>query len=265
MSESHTAQLRELDAFTDKRADDPALAGELFSLVEIVEREHALRRALTDPSLPAQAREQLVTGLFGGKVGEAAMQILIAASGERWGAGESLATAVERQGIRAVLTEALRAGRLDQVESELFAVLRLVDANPELGAALNDRRRDLADREALIDGLLADKVAPETKRLAVRAVAARRRNFDLTLERYLSLAADLRHRDVAEVRVARPLTEEQHARLKAALIAQAGRDLTLQVAVDPEVLGGVQVKIGSDIIEGTVAGRLEAARRAFSS
>ncbi len=264
MSQSQTARLRELDAIADKHAGAPELADELFALVEVIEQEHALRRALTDPSLPQEARSQLVEGLLGDRVSEAAKAILIAASGMRWGAGESLTTAVERQGVRALLAVAQQAGRLDQIETQLFAVLTLVGETPELQAALADRQRLLADRMALIGGLLDGRVAAETRRLVERAVGARRRNFDLTVERYLTEAAEMRNRDVAEVRVARPLTAEQQARLRAALTAQTGRDLTLQVTVDPEVLGGVEVKVGSDIIEGTVAGRLEAARRAFS-
>lgn len=265
MIESHAARLRDLDAIADSVPGSPELADELFSLVEVVEQQHALRRALTDPSLPREVREQLVAAVFADKVSDTARAILVAAAGMRWGAGESLVTAVERQAIRAVLTAAQEAGRLDQVEGELFGVLKLVDGHDGLQAALNDRHRTVADRAELIGGLIADRTAPETKRLAERAVGARRRNFDLTLEWYLTVAAQLRQRDVAEVRVARPLTPEQQERLRAALIKQFGRDLTLQVTVDPEVLGGVQVKVGSDIIEGTVAGRLEAARRAFST
>ena len=67
---------------------------------------------------------------------------------------------------------------------------------------------------------------------------------------------------MAEVRVAAPLTEEQSRRLAAALSSLKGRTVRLNVAVDPAVLGGVMVTIGDEVIDGTVASRLEQARRA---
>ena len=58
--------------------------------------------------------------------------------------------------------------------------------------------------------------------------------------------------------------QAERERLRAALAQQAGRDVTLRVVVNPEVLGGVRVSLGDEVIEGTVAGRLNDARRKLS-
>ena len=58
-----------------------------------------------------------------------------------------------------------------------------------------------------------------------------------------------------------PLTADQAERLRAALSRQVGREVTLQVDIDPAVIGGVRVRLGDEVIEGTVAGRLAAAER----
>ena len=64
---------------------------------------------------------------------------------------------------------------------------------------------------------------------------------------------------------ARELTAEERAeqqrRLAAALTALKGREVRLNVAIDPAVLGGVHVTVGEEVIDGTVAARLEQARR----
>ena len=99
--------------------------------------------------------------------------------------------------------------------------------------------------------------------LAKRAVLARERTFDHTLEEYVNLAAEQKNRLVATVRVAQPLTDEQLTRLRAALARQAGRPVTVQVVLDEQVLGGVRVELGDEVIEGTVAAKLEEARRLF--
>ena len=70
-----------------------------------------------------------------------------------------------------------------------------------------------------------------------------------------------RQRIVAEVRVAQPLDADQERRLAEALSALKGRRVRLNVAIDPAVLGGVLVTVGDEVIDGTVASRLEQARR----
>ena len=73
-----------------------------------------------------------------------------------------------------------------------------------------------------------------------------------------------RDRAIAKVVVARPLTDEQAAALRSALSRQLGREIALQVSIQPEVLGGVRVSVGDEVIEGTVAGRLTDAARHIS-
>lgn len=80
----------------------------------------------------------------------------------------------------------------------------------------------------------------------------------------MTQAAAQKNRVVATVRVARPLTTDQTERLRAALTRQVGRDVAIQEIVDETLLGGVRVELGHEVIEGTVAARLEEARRLFS-
>jgi F-type H+-transporting ATPase subunit delta len=130
--------------------------------------------------------------------------------------------------------------------------------------AVAERSMALEHRQQLVQNLLAGKVTDSTIVLAKRAVLARERTFDHTLEEYVNLAAEQKNRLVATVRVARPLTEEQLQRMRAALTRQAGRPVTVQVVLDDQVLGGVRVELGDEVIEGTVAAKLEEARRLFS-
>ena len=66
---------------------------------------------------------------------------------------------------------------------------------------------------------------------------------------------------VATVRVAHPLSDADRQRLTDALSRQYDRQIHLNVVVDPDVLGGIRVEIGDDVIDGTVANRLDDARR----
>jgi F-type H+-transporting ATPase subunit delta len=240
-----------------------ALPGDLFAVVDALDSSVALRRALTDPSTPEEGRRRLVHTLLDGKVSKVAVHIVEEAVALRWGGGRALSDALERQGVRAQLLVAEREGNLDDTEDELFRFARLVESTPQLRDALSDRTVALTARRGLVQDLLGDRATATTVVLAQRAVAARERTFAHTMEGFVSLAAAQKNRVVATVRVARPLTAEQRSRLQAALTRQVGRDVLLQEVLDEGVLGGIRVELGDEVIEGTVAGRLEQARRLF--
>lgn len=237
------------------------LSDELFSIADVLDGSAQLRRALTEPALPVADRRQVATRLFSGKVSDAAITVLSEALGQNWRSGGAFVSAVDRQGVRALLLAAQQAGRIDEVDESLFRFGRIVDADRALRTALADRNAPLEARQALVTTLLEGKVPAETIALARRAVAARNRTFDLTLASYLVVSAALRRHSLATVRVASALSAEQEARLQAALTAQVQRPVTLMVVVDPNLVGGVRVEIGDEVIDGSVAGRLAAARR----
>ncbi|WP_203566345.1 F0F1 ATP synthase subunit delta [Aestuariimicrobium ganziense] len=261
MSQSTDSRLRELDAVLDQQGAAPELASQLFAIVDVLDTTPALRRALSDPAADESAKGTLVDRLFGTQVGAGALAVLKAAAVRRWGSPKRLADAVERQAVRAEFSSASSAGQLDQVSDELFRFGQTVAGNDELREALGNGRVPLAARRQLVTTLLAGKASPATVRLAERAVSARERTYALTLDNYATTAAQLRDRQVAKVTVAQPLTADQDARLRAALIRIAGRQVDVQVTVDPEVLGGMRVQLGDEVIEGTIAQRLEDARR----
>ena len=101
--------------------------------------------------------------------------------------------------------------------------------------------------------------------LASRAAKARKRTFALTAKSYVEMGAEIAGEEMALVTVARPLDPQRVARLKSALERQVGGPVNLQIEVDPAVLGGMSVVIGDDVIESTVAARLEDARRQLTT
>lgn len=261
MSTATQARQAELDRVLDAQEPGRALADELFAVVGLLETQPTLRNALSDLTAPEDARRRLAVAVLEGQVSAGALAVVQAAAGLRWATSGTLVAALERQGVRTLLRTAQAGGQLDAVEEELFRFSRIVASDHELRAALEDRAASLAGRQQLVADLLGGKTSELTLALAQRAVLATERTFELTLEAYLKLAAEQRRRAIAEITVARPLSATQSERLRAALSAQVGREVSLQVSVDPAVLGGVRVKLGDEVIEGTVAGRLQAAER----
>ncbi len=244
-------------------SDIGSLPGDLFTVVDGLDTSVMLRRALTDPTTSENSRPQLVHNLLDGKVSKTAVDIVAQAAAMRWAGGRSFTAALERQAVRAQLMVADNDGNLENTEDELFRFARLVEANPDLRNALSDRAVPVSKRQELVEQLLAGRATPATMALAKRAVGARDRTFAHTIEGFVTLAAAQKNRVVATVRVAQALTPEQRERLRRSLSQQVGRDVTVQEIVDPAVLGGVRVELGDEVIEGTVANRLEQARRLF--
>jgi ATP synthase F1 delta subunit len=70
---------------------------------------------------------------------------------------------------------------------------------------------------------------------------------------------------VARVISAVPLTEEEKQQVQERLIKRFGGDLEFDFRVDPQILGGLIVKVGDEVIDGSLAGKLAAMRAQLSS
>jgi F-type H+-transporting ATPase subunit delta len=242
--------------------DAAAVAEDLFGITGALAGNAGLRRALTDPSREGAAKATLVTRLFGGKVTDGVVDLVSGLVRGRWASSVDLTDTVEGLAVSAELASAEKAGRLDDVEDELFRFSRTISGDQGLRDAFSARTQG-ADRKAdLVRRLLGGKAAPETVRLAVQAGSLPRgMRTEQVMEGYVEAAAQRRRQLVAEVVVAAPLTAAQRDRLGAALQRQYNRPVRLNVDVDPAVVGGVRIQIGGEVIDGTVIGRLDEARR----
>ena len=199
----------------------------------------------------------LLATVFGAHL-QAAGDLVAAAGEQRWGSSTDLPDALERLGVIAIVQAAGDDG--DRVERELFSFGRTVTESADLRDALSEPSRSIADKQALIRSLLEPTAAPATVRLAQETVTGARRTVSAAVEDLIEITAEARSRDVATVRTAHELSDQQLERLAAALGRQSGRDVQVNVVVDPDVLGGVRVEIGDDVIDGTIASRLDDAR-----
>ncbi len=239
-----------------------ALGEELFAFVHLLDREHGLRRTLSDPARSADQKAALVRALLEGKVAAAAAELAAAAAALRWSRPRDLTDAVEQLAVMAHLISAEAQGKLDDLEDELFRFGRVVAAEPRLRGALSDPSAAPERKRALLAELLEAKVTEPTLRLITEAAQyPRGRSLDRSLDEYALLAAERRQRLVAVVRTATELTGTQRSRLAAALAETYGHEVHLNVVLDPGVIGGLSVEVGGEVIDATVASRLKTLRR----
>jgi F-type H+-transporting ATPase subunit delta len=235
---------------------------ELLSVVDLLDREIGLRRAVSDASATPESRTTLVRRLFDGKLSEPACKVLDAVAGSRWSSPRQLVDGLESLGHSALLTAAGKTGNIDAVETELFQVARVVAHHPELETALSDLAAPADAKRTLVRGLFADRVDVVTETLVEQVVRrAKGRGVGAGLDALVKLAAERRQRSVAYVTSASVLTDEQTAQLGAKLDTIYGRSIALHVEVDPSLGGGLVVRVGDEVIDGSAAGRLAALRR----
>lgn len=252
-----------LDAQLATEGADAGRTGEdLFAVTSLLDSSVGLRRALTDPSREGSAKAEFVRRTFTGKIGTPAVETVAALASSRWTAGRDLSDAAERLAVVAVVTQAERSGHLDALEDELFRFSRTIAGNAQLRDALADRTAPDANRASLVSRLLLDRAAPETVQLARRAaVSPRGMRAERLLEEWVEVVAARREQLVAHVVSATPLSETQRERLAASLSRQYGRAISVTVDVDPHLVGGLRVSIGDDVIDGSIATRIDEARR----
>jgi F-type H+-transporting ATPase subunit delta len=258
-AEAFEAARRELETVVSDAADPAKVGDDLFSVVAILRSEPSLRRVVTDVSLPARAKSDLVREILGGKIHDGALAVVVTAVERRWTAARDLADALEQLGVVAIVRSA--ANDSERLADELFAFGQLVKDVPELRDALSDPARSIEDKRSLVRGLLEGKALPATIRLVEQALTGTHRTVGVAISEYQRVAAEVHGEGVATVRVASPLSDTELRRLGDSLAQQYGRPVHLNVVVSPEVIGGVRVEIGDDVIDGTVSSRLDEARR----
>jgi len=234
---------------------------ELFAVTRLLDSEHGLRRALADPSKLGTEKEAVITRLLRGRVAQVTLNLVATAVAMPWGTTNDLADAVEQLAIEAFAMAAQFEGTLDDLEDDLFRFSRVVSGQPGLRHALTGPA-DEAAKQRLLEDLLASKVSAQSLRLITQMLThPRGRSPQGVLDLAASIAARRREQLIAVVRVATELTPQQRQRLRQVLAATHGNEVHLNVVYDPEVIGGMAVEIGDELIDGTAASRLAEVRR----
>jgi F-type H+-transporting ATPase subunit delta len=164
----------------------------------------------------------------------------------------------------ALFAVARAEGTLDAVEDELFRFSQTLQGNDELRNALTDANIPAARRQQIVEDLLGGKASPTAVALVSMVVGTgRARQLPSIIERLVEMSAAEANKEVAEVRSAVPLTDNQRDRLAKALEDATGKQVEIKVVVDPSVLGGIVAQVGDTVIDGSVRRRLDQLKNAL--
>src|SRR5262245_41273643 len=204
-------------ASTIDQASSERLADELFAVVSVLDRQPALRRALTEPAVPTANKQALLDALFGSQLGQHAMRVLRTAAEKRWSRGGDIGAALEEVAIIALASSAVSEGKLDDVEDELFRFGRIVESQPELREALSDAAVSVEGKRSLLSELLGRKVSKATRDLLDQIVVGRHGSVVRGIAHYQHVLAARHERLLATAWVATELDEARRSRITKAL------------------------------------------------
>jgi F-type H+-transporting ATPase subunit delta len=155
-------------------------------------------------------------------------------------------------------------GTLGEVEDELFRFSQTLQGDDELRNALTDAGIPAARRQQIVEDLLGGKASPTTVALVSMVVGTgRARELPTIIKRLVEMSAAEANKEVAEVRSAVPLTDDQRDRLAKALGNATGKQVEVKVVVDPSVMGGIVAQVGDTVIDGSVRRRLDQLKNAL--
>src|SRR5690606_16135721 len=119
------------------------------------------------------------------------------------------------------------------------------EGSDELWSALSDPHLPSERRTQIVQDLLGGKASDVTVAVVSLVVGTgRARDLPAIVDKLVAAGARAAAKQVAEVRVAKPLTDDQRTRLADALAKAVGSDVEVKVVVDPNVIGGVVAQIG---------------------
>ena len=237
-----------------------ALAADLASVARLLIDEGALTKHLAEPTDTAEAKVRLVDTLLTGKIGDAALGLVRTAASQRWSAEADLVDGIEHTARLALLQRAQVADEVDDVEDQLFQFGRALDAEPRLSTVLSDYTAPAEGRVALLDKVFAGANGTAKALLAQTVGLLRGERADEAVIDLAELAVARRGEIVAHVSAAAELTAAQHGRLTEVLTRIYGHPVSVQLHVDPSLLGGLTIAVGDEVIDGSISSRLAAAQ-----
>ena len=240
---------------------DLKFAKELFDLGAALAASAQLRGSLSDPSAESAAKAGIVKAVFGKHASAASLDFLTSLVALRWTRPRDLVVALEQLGVHAVASIAAKAGTIAEVESALFAFQSAITGDSELQFALADKNAPADAKAALADKLVGKKVSKEAALLIRAAVTAPgKRRASVVLGEFAKQVAAFAERLVAVVTVAGSISKAQIGRIEKTLATNYGHPMTVNVNVDPSIIGGIRIQVAGDVIDGSIATRLQAAR-----
>ncbi|WP_150308444.1 F0F1 ATP synthase subunit delta [Planctomonas psychrotolerans] len=232
---------------------DVSTVDQIFFAGRVIGSSAQLQNILSDSGVDASEKSHVLQNVFADRLDAPARSLLESAVALRWSSQEDLLAGIEELGLRA---SAISAPDDVNIEAELFSFGTAVTSNPELELAVGSKRGSDISKTVLVYSLL-ENASPQTRLIVGHLVKQPRgRRIGELLRHAATVVADESNLAVATVTAARPIGEAQLERLRDSLAKRYGRKIKVNQVLDPDVIGGLRVQIADDVIDGSVATKI---------
>jgi len=237
---------------------DLAFATDLFVVADAISGSTQLRGILSDTSTESDAKNALIERVFNTKVSANAIEFVKKVCALRFSRSMDLVIVLEQLGVHASAATASKTNVLDDVQSELFSFQQVVASDRDLQFALSNKSAPNETKLALVKALIGSKANAVTLALINQAVgSARGRRVAIVIDQFAKQLAAYGDSLVATVTVSKELEQSQIERLRTTLAGTYGQQISLNIEIDPSIIGGMVVQIAGEIIDGSVSTRLQ--------
>ncbi|HJV46089.1 MAG TPA: F0F1 ATP synthase subunit delta [Bacillota bacterium] len=169
-----------------------------------------------------------------------------------------MSATVAKRYARALFEVAQEMKSIDLIEQELKVLVEALNTNADLEQILSHPQISVENKKQMMDALLGEAATVQTKNF-IHLLIQRHRESQLgeIVEAYIELANQARGYADAVVTTAKALTEDELNKLAAGFGNMLKKTLRVQSVVDPSILGGVVVRIGDRLYDGSIAGKLQ--------
>lgn len=273
--QSQAALVEQFDTIAAELSSEAlhTLSEECTAVARLLMHEPILARHLAEASGTSMdknganhAKDHLLQRVLATKITGTTMDLLRAAVAMRWSTTNNFVDALGHISHLALLVCADRDNQAHDIEEQLFRFSRILDEQPKLSSLLGDCSRPASGRVALLGNVLRRAGVANTTLIAILSSVvelSRGQRMDEAVQQLAELAVARRGEIVAHVDVASGLTDAQHIRLTQILTRIYHQPVSVQLTINPELLGGICIAVGDEVIDGTVSTRLSAARNAL--
>lgn len=186
-------------------------------------------------------------------------------NGARVATEEPLISGIAGRYATAIFELAVEEKAVEALEKDFAALKAMIEQSPELARLVKAPVFGHDEQQKGMNAILHRMEAAPLTRRFVLLLASKRRLFALTdvIRDFESLVAKMRGEITAKVTSARPLSDSEVSELKSILKSKLGRDARLDAKVDPALLGGLVVKVGSRMIDSSLRTKLNGLRAAM--
>lgn len=236
-------------------------ARELFVVCNFAAQTKQFERALTNVHASLEAKHKLIKTFFP-HLSEIVQSLVQEVAAHSWSDSRDAIDIIEELGVRILAV----CDSEELLLKDLFAFSRVIVTHSTFELALLNKFASIQARKTFITDVLGSKISKNACVLVAQiGSSARHRNPRAALMRAIDLVAAQYGKQVARITVVADLTLEQHSLLVAVLSKKYSRPIAPHIVINKNIVGGVRIQVGNDVIDDSIASRIKNIRLQLAS